>query len=171
MQFTIQNSSYIESPPQFTASTTTNLQCAISSNLKHKYKMAEEKKGWKIPALTCDNHKSWFCWYKIKLTGKDVYYICEKTYIKYCKVATVGEITNSLEELDISDAQNNNKTEFSRNPRLWPPHTRTDLPSALFKQSSSTWEQCLRKRNCQLSSRMKLQKQTHTCGITLIQDL
>jgi hypothetical protein len=72
--------------------------------------MAEEKEGWKIPALTRDNHESWFRRYKIKLTGKDIYYVCEKTYIEYCKVATVGEITDLLEELDISDAQNNNKT-------------------------------------------------------------
>ena len=66
--------------------------------------MAEEKEGWKIPALTRNNYELWFRRYKIKLTGKDMYYVYEKTYIEYCKVATVGEITDSLEELDISNA-------------------------------------------------------------------
>jgi hypothetical protein len=39
-----------------------------------------------------------------------VYYVYKKTYIKYCKVAIVREITNLLEELNISNVQNNNKT-------------------------------------------------------------
>jgi hypothetical protein len=38
-----------------------------------------------------------------------VYYICKKTYIKYCKVAIIREITNLLKELNISNIQNNNK--------------------------------------------------------------
>lgn len=72
--------------------------------------MAEEKEGWKIPALTRENHESWFRRYQIKLTGKDVYYVCEQTYVDYCKVATVGELTDSFEELDISDARDKSNT-------------------------------------------------------------
>ena len=68
--------------------------------------MAEDKEYEKIPTLTRENHETWFRRYKIKLKGKDVFYVCEKPLLEHCKVATVGEITAALEELDITDAAN-----------------------------------------------------------------
>lgn len=66
--------------------------------------MAEEKnESWQIPILTRENHETWFRRYKVKLNGKSVFYVVGKSMQDHCKVATVGEITNAFEELDITE--------------------------------------------------------------------
>ena len=57
--------------------------------------------------LAGDNYEAWFRRYKIKLKGKEVCYVCEQTCVQYCKVATVGDLTDALEELDITDSKEN----------------------------------------------------------------
>jgi hypothetical protein len=46
--------------------------------------MADEKEEWKIPKLTTENYDAWFCWNKIKLKGKRVFYVCEKNLEEHC---------------------------------------------------------------------------------------
>jgi hypothetical protein len=65
--------------------------------------MADEKDGYRIPILDRENHDSWFRQQRIKLRGKQVFYTCEKKVEEYARVATIGDITKELEELDITD--------------------------------------------------------------------
>jgi hypothetical protein len=65
--------------------------------------MAEEKGEWKIPNLTAENHDAWFRRNKIKLKGKRVFYVCEKSLEEHCQIATVGDLSDAAEELDITD--------------------------------------------------------------------
>jgi hypothetical protein len=67
--------------------------------------MATEKEGrYNIPILTRDNHDSWFRQQRMKLRGKHVFYTCEQRVGQYAKVASVGDIAQGLEELEITDA-------------------------------------------------------------------
>ena len=65
--------------------------------------MADEKDGYRIPILDRENHDSWFRQQRIKLRGKQVFYTCAKKVEEYTRVATIGDITKELEELDIID--------------------------------------------------------------------
>lgn len=62
--------------------------------------MAIEEKGSHIPTLNWENHESWFLRQQVKFRGKQVFFTCEQALEKYAKVATVGNVTQNLEELD-----------------------------------------------------------------------
>ena len=65
--------------------------------------MAEEKEKWEIPKLTAENHDAWFRRNKVKLRGKRVFYVCERSLEEHCQIATAGELSESLKGLDITD--------------------------------------------------------------------
>lgn len=65
--------------------------------------MAEEKGEWKIPKLTAENHDAWFRRNKVKLKGKRVFYVCERSLIDHCQVASIAELPDAVKELDITD--------------------------------------------------------------------
>jgi hypothetical protein len=66
--------------------------------------MATENEGTNIPILNKKNHESWFRQQRIRLRGKQVFYTCEQRVEEYARVATMGDIAQGLEELDIADA-------------------------------------------------------------------
>ncbi|KAI1509883.1 Retrotran-gag-2 domain containing protein [Pyrenophora tritici-repentis] len=55
--------------------------------------MAEAKEEWKIPKLTAENHDAWFRRNKVKLKGKRVFYVCEKSLEKHCQLPTPGDLS------------------------------------------------------------------------------
>jgi len=65
--------------------------------------MAEEKGEWKIPNLTAENHDAWFRRNKIKLKGKRVFYVCEKSLEEHCQIVTAEDLSDAVKELDITD--------------------------------------------------------------------
>ncbi|KAI0567889.1 hypothetical protein TUN199_12018, partial [Pyrenophora tritici-repentis] len=65
--------------------------------------MAEAKEEWKIPKLTAENHDAWFRRNKVKLKGKRVFYVCEKSLEKHCQLPTPGDLSDAVKELDITD--------------------------------------------------------------------
>ncbi|KAA8621084.1 hypothetical protein PtrV1_05585 [Pyrenophora tritici-repentis] len=65
--------------------------------------MAEAKEEWKIPKLTAENHDAWFRRNKVKLKGKRVFYVCEKSLEKHCQIATPRDLSDAVKELDITD--------------------------------------------------------------------
>src|SRR5438045_8785406 len=79
--------------------------------------MAEEKEILKIPILVHDNHDKWFHLMRIKLQGKGVGYVIEKTKNEYAAIAQltphtlaesknrVDDIIKGVEELDIDDGK------------------------------------------------------------------
>ena len=83
--------------------------------------MAEEKEILKIPILVCDNHDKWFRLMRIKLQGKGVGYVIEKTKNEYAAIAQltphtlaksknrVDDIIKGVEELDIDDGNGKQK--------------------------------------------------------------
>ncbi|KAG9240605.1 hypothetical protein BJ878DRAFT_546079 [Calycina marina] len=75
--------------------------------------MANEKEGWNIPTLARNNHEAWFRRYKIKLKGKEIFYVCEQILVQYCKVATVGELTDVLEKLDITEVKGSKRVRIN----------------------------------------------------------
>ena len=64
--------------------------------------MVGEGEKWRIPQLTSENHDTWFRRNKVKLKGKGVFYVCEKTLVQHCQIAQVGELTEAMEELNIT---------------------------------------------------------------------
>jgi hypothetical protein len=72
--------------------------------------MAEEKEKWEIPKLTAENHDGWFRRNKVKLRGKRVFYVCERSLEEHCRIATVEDLSDAVKELDITD----NKTVKAR---------------------------------------------------------
>jgi len=83
--------------------------------------MAEEKEILKIPILVHDNHDKWFHLMRIKLQGKGVGYVIEKTKNEYAAIAQltphtlaesknrVDNIIKGVEELDIDDGNSKQK--------------------------------------------------------------
>ena len=65
--------------------------------------MAEEKEKWEIPKLTAENHDGWFRRNKVKLRGKRVFYVCERSMEEHCQIATVKDLLDAVKELDITD--------------------------------------------------------------------
>jgi hypothetical protein len=65
--------------------------------------MADEKEEWKIPKLTAENHDAWFRRNKVKLKGKRVFYVCEKSLAECCRIATANELPDAMREMDITD--------------------------------------------------------------------
>lgn len=65
--------------------------------------MTGEDEKWKIPQLTAENHDTWFRRNKVKLKGKRVFYVCEKSLEKHCQIAQVGELTDAMEELSVGE--------------------------------------------------------------------
>src|SRR5436190_5490981 len=90
-------------------------QMPSSYTSEHIHKMAEEKEILKIPILVCDNHDKWFRLMRIKLQGKGVGYVIEKTKNEYAAIAQltphtlaesknrVDDIIKGVEELGIDD--------------------------------------------------------------------
>ena len=71
--------------------------------------MTEDEEKWKIPQLTAENHDTWFRRNKVKLKGKRVFYVCEKTLVQHCQIAQVGKLTEAMEELDITEVDTKTK--------------------------------------------------------------
>jgi hypothetical protein len=65
--------------------------------------MAEEKEKWAIPKLTTENHDSWFRRNKVKLKGKRVFYVCERSLEEHCRIATAEDLSDAVKGLDITD--------------------------------------------------------------------
>ena len=65
--------------------------------------MAEEKENWEIPKLTAENHDSWFRRNKVKLRGKRVFYVCERSLEEHCRIATAEDLSDAVKELGITD--------------------------------------------------------------------
>src|SRR5438045_1490706 len=96
-------------------------QTPSSYTSEHIHKMAEEKEILKIPILVHDNHDKWFCLMRIKLQGKGVGYVIEKTKNEYAAIAQltphtlaesknrVDDIIKGVEELDIDDGNSKQK--------------------------------------------------------------
>ncbi|KAI1588881.1 hypothetical protein PtrCC142_012064, partial [Pyrenophora tritici-repentis] len=81
--------------------------------------MAEAKEEWKIPKLTAENHDAWFRRNKVKLKGKRVFYVCEKSLEKHCQIATPRDLSDAVKELDITDnktAKKRRRSETSKTP-------------------------------------------------------
>ena len=57
--------------------------------------MTEEKEEWKIPKLTAENHDAWFRRNKVKLKGKRVFYVCERSMAEHCQIATTGDLSDT----------------------------------------------------------------------------
>jgi Reverse transcriptase (RNA-dependent DNA polymerase)/gag-polypeptide of LTR copia-type len=66
--------------------------------------MASKEESWQIPILTRENYETWFRRYMVELRGKGVYYVIEKKLHEHAEVATVGDLTDALEEFEIADS-------------------------------------------------------------------
>lgn len=66
----------------------------------------DKEKSWEIPILSGDNHDSWFRRYKVKLTGKGVFYVVEQTVSEACRIASVDSLTKGVKKLDLKKDQN-----------------------------------------------------------------
>ncbi|KHJ32862.1 hypothetical protein EV44_g4333 [Erysiphe necator] len=66
----------------------------------------DKENNWGIPILSGNNHDSWFCRYKVKLTGKGVFYVVEQTVSEACQIASVDSLTKGVEKLDLKQEQN-----------------------------------------------------------------
>ncbi|KHJ32231.1 hypothetical protein EV44_g3101 [Erysiphe necator] len=66
----------------------------------------DKENNWGIPILSGDNHDSWFRRYKVKLTGKGVFYVVEQTVSEACRIASVDSLTKGVENLDLKQEQN-----------------------------------------------------------------
>ncbi|KHJ35699.1 hypothetical protein EV44_g4165 [Erysiphe necator] len=73
----------------------------------------DKENNWGIPILSGDNHDSWFRRYKVKLTGKGVFYVVEQTVSEAYRIASVDSLTKGVENLDLKQEQNSstNRTE------------------------------------------------------------
>lgn len=56
-----------------------------------------------IPILTCDNHDSWFHRYKVKLTGKGVYYVVQQPMIQACQITVINKLAKRVDVLDLKE--------------------------------------------------------------------
>jgi hypothetical protein len=66
--------------------------------------MADKEDLWRNPILTRENYETWFRRYMVELRGKGVYYVIEKKLHEHAEVATVGDLTDALEEFKIADS-------------------------------------------------------------------
>jgi hypothetical protein len=84
--------------------------------------MAEEKEKWKIPKLTAENHDGWFRRNKVKLRGKRVFHVCERSPEEHCRIATAEDLSDAGKELDITDNKNIKARIYPHeHPQLWGP--------------------------------------------------
>ena len=79
--------------------------------------MAEDRKEWKIPKLTAENHDAWFRRNKVVLKGKRVFYVCEKGVVEHCQIKTPEGLVESFEELEVSGAEKPTKVRLNIDKR------------------------------------------------------
>ena len=63
----------------------------------------EREEGFRVEKLTKTNKDLWFRSIEAKLGSKGVLYVTEKSLVEYAQVASVGGITEGLEDLTIDD--------------------------------------------------------------------